>query len=66
MSDQLKIGLMGTGRIGQVHAASIAAVPETTLHWVCDPFVDGARATAERYGAARVATSASDGCCGSV
>ena len=56
MSDQLKIGLMGTGRIGQVHAASVAAVPGTTLHWVCDPFVDGAKATAEKYGAARVAT----------
>jgi myo-inositol 2-dehydrogenase/D-chiro-inositol 1-dehydrogenase len=55
MSDQLKIGLMGTGRIGQVHAACVASVPETTLHWVCDPFVDGAKATAERYGAARVA-----------
>ena len=56
MSDQLRIGLMGTGRIGQVHAASVAAVPGTTLHWVCDPFVDGAKATAEKYGAARVAT----------
>ena len=46
----LRFGLIGTGRIGQVHAASIAADPDATLAWVCDPIVDGARAVAERYG----------------
>ncbi|RWZ49795.1 inositol 2-dehydrogenase [Labedella phragmitis] len=46
----LRFGLIGTGRIGQVHAASIAADPDTTLAWVCDPFVDGARAVSERFG----------------
>ena len=56
MSDKLKIGLIGTGRIGQVHAASIAAVPETTLRWVCDPFVESAKATAEKYEGAQVTT----------
>lgn len=47
----VRFGLIGTGRIGQVHAASIAADPEATLAWVADPFIEGARATAERYGA---------------
>ena len=46
----LRFGLIGTGRIGRVHAASIAADPDSTLAWVCDPIVDGARAVAERYG----------------
>ena len=49
MSDTLNIGLIGTGRIGQVHAASIAALPETTLGWVCDPFVESVNATAEKH-----------------
>jgi myo-inositol 2-dehydrogenase/D-chiro-inositol 1-dehydrogenase len=56
MSDKLKIGLFGIGRIGQVHASSVAALSETTLRWVCDPFVDGAKATAERHEGARVTT----------
>jgi len=47
----IRFGLIGTGRIGQVHAASIAASPEATLSWVADPFVDGAHAVAARYGA---------------
>ncbi len=47
----IRFGLIGTGRIGQVHAASIAASPEATLSWVADPFIDGAHAVAARYGA---------------
>ena len=54
MSDKVKIGLIGTGRIGQVHAASIAALPETTLRWVCDPFVESAEATAQKHEGAQV------------
>jgi myo-inositol 2-dehydrogenase/D-chiro-inositol 1-dehydrogenase len=50
MTTPLRFGLIGTGRIGQVHAASIAADPETTLAWVCDPVVAGATAVAERFG----------------
>jgi myo-inositol 2-dehydrogenase/D-chiro-inositol 1-dehydrogenase len=46
----LRFGLIGTGRIGQVHAASIAADPDAVLTWVCDPFVEGARSVAARYG----------------
>ncbi|WP_120002995.1 inositol 2-dehydrogenase [Nesterenkonia muleiensis] len=46
----VRIGLIGTGRIGQVHAASIAASPETRLSWVADPFIEGARSVTERFG----------------
>lgn len=59
MTAPVRFGLIGTGRIGQVHAASIAADPETTLEWVCDPFVDGANAVAERFGG-RVTTSSDE------
>jgi hypothetical protein len=33
MSDNSKIGLIGTGQIGHVHAANIASLPEITLRW---------------------------------
>ena len=46
----LRFGLIGTGRIGQVHAANIAAHPAAELSWVADPFVEGARGVAERFG----------------
>ncbi|WP_341996387.1 inositol 2-dehydrogenase [Microbacterium sp. LWH7-1.2] len=46
----LRFGLIGTGRIGQVHAANIAGNPATTLSWVADPFVDGARSVADGFG----------------
>ncbi|WP_102157284.1 inositol 2-dehydrogenase [Zhihengliuella halotolerans] len=46
----VRIGLIGTGRIGQVHAAAIAANPHAELTGVADVFVDGARATAARFG----------------
>ncbi|BDZ40373.1 inositol 2-dehydrogenase [Microbacterium suwonense] len=46
----LRFGLIGTGRIGQVHAANIARSDEATLAWVADPFVDGARQVADRFG----------------
>ena len=53
MSDKSKIGLIGTGRIGQVHA-NIASLPEINLRWLCDPVAgataqkrEGGRATAD-------------------
>ena len=46
----LRFGLIGTGRIGRVHAASIAADPDTTLVWVADPIIAGAEEIAARYG----------------
>jgi myo-inositol 2-dehydrogenase/D-chiro-inositol 1-dehydrogenase len=50
MTQQLRIGLFGTGRIGQVHALSLASLEEATLAWVCDPFVEGAKQTAAEFG----------------
>jgi myo-inositol 2-dehydrogenase/D-chiro-inositol 1-dehydrogenase len=58
MSEPLRFGLIGTGRIGQVHAANIAASPDATLTWICDPFIGGARSTAERFGGRVTAESA--------
>lgn len=51
MAKQLRIGLVGAGRIGQVHARSVANHPETTLVAVADVFIDGATALAETFGA---------------
>jgi myo-inositol 2-dehydrogenase/D-chiro-inositol 1-dehydrogenase len=50
MTQQLRIGLFGTGRIGQVHALSLASLEEATLAWVCDPFLEGAKQTAAEFG----------------
>jgi myo-inositol 2-dehydrogenase/D-chiro-inositol 1-dehydrogenase len=48
--NSLRFGLIGTGRIGQVHAANIAASPDATLTWVADPFVEGAHRLASAFG----------------
>ncbi|KRF24390.1 inositol 2-dehydrogenase [Phycicoccus sp. Soil803] len=47
---RLRFGLVGTGRIGQVHAAGIAAEPDAELVWVADPNLSGAQGVAARYG----------------
>ncbi|MDZ4234927.1 MAG: Gfo/Idh/MocA family oxidoreductase, partial [Dietzia sp.] len=57
MPAPLRVGLIGTGRIGQVHAANIAANSDTTLAYIADPFIDGARTLAEAHGA-KVTTDA--------
>ncbi|MDT0158136.1 inositol 2-dehydrogenase [Microbacterium sp. ARD32] len=46
----LRFGLIGTGRIGQVHAANIARSEEASLAWIADPFIEGARRVAETFG----------------
>lgn len=46
----LRFGLVGSGRIGRVHARSIAASPDALLTAIADPFIDGARALAAEYG----------------
>lgn len=58
MSERLRFGLIGTGRIGQVHAANISADPNAELSWVADPFRAGAEAVTERYGG--IATDATE------
>ncbi|WP_448003356.1 inositol 2-dehydrogenase [Agromyces bauzanensis] len=49
-ADHVRFALIGTGRIGQVHAANIAANPDATLAWVYDPIAEGAHAVAQRHG----------------
>lgn len=47
----LKIGLLGCGRIGQVHALSIGRIDGACVTAVADAFADPANALAERTGA---------------
>lgn len=50
MSD-LRIGLVGTGRIGQVHAENIAALPGVALTKIADIDSASAHSTADNFGA---------------
>jgi len=51
MAEQLRLGLIGAGRIGRVHAANLAQrVPGARLVAVADVFGDAARALAGEYG----------------
>src|SRR6185437_2280870 len=47
----LRFGLFGAGRIGRVHAASLAAHPQTELAVVHDPIEAAALEIATQYGA---------------
>ena len=47
---KIRIGLIGTGRIGQVHAASIAESSLFELTYVADVFIAGAQKIAEQFG----------------
>ncbi|WP_031506125.1 inositol 2-dehydrogenase [Streptomyces megasporus] len=47
----LDIALFGSGRIGRVHADTIASGARTRLSWVCDPVPDAADRLAGQYGA---------------
>lgn len=53
----LDIAIIGAGRIGAVHAATIAAHPAARLTVVCDADPAAAQALAERYGARPVTTA---------
>lgn len=57
MTQLVRFGLIGTGRIGQVHAASIAAHPEARLSWVADPFIKGAERIAAQFGGTPTASA---------
>ncbi len=47
----LQVGLIGAGRIGKIHAASVGGHPATTLHSVFDVYEPAAKEVAEAYGA---------------
>lgn len=58
MADKIRIGLVGTGRIGRVHARTLVQlVPGADLAAVTDVNMDSARAVAAEYGVPRVAES---------
>ena len=49
--NKLRIGIVGAGRIGNVHAESITYhIPEAEVVMVTDPYEEGARKLAERFG----------------
>ena len=49
--DKLRIAIVGAGRIGNVHAESITYhIPEAEVVMVTDPYEEGARKLAERFG----------------
>lgn len=52
----LKVGLLGAGRIGNVHAKAISSHPGSTLVAVSDVNMDAARKLAGQYGAEAKAT----------
>ena len=55
----LRFGLIGTGRIGRVHASAIDASADATLTWVCDAVEASADEVAAQYGA-KATTDAAD------
>ncbi|TDP89755.1 myo-inositol 2-dehydrogenase [Leucobacter luti] len=50
MSSALRIALIGTGRIGKVHAANIASCADTELVVVADPMAESAEDVVQRFG----------------
>ena len=50
MGDKLRVGLIGTGRIGLVHAISINENKNCELTYVADVFIDGAKKIAGEFG----------------
>ena len=50
MTQKIRIGLIGTGRIGQVHAASIADSKLFELTYIADTFIAGAERMSQQYG----------------
>ncbi len=47
----IRMGLIGAGRIGMVHAGSINDTKGVDLAWICDHFVENAEKLAAQYGA---------------
>lgn len=46
----IKFGVLGAGRIGQVHARAIAQVQDAELLAVAEPFAEAAQAMQDKYG----------------
>jgi predicted dehydrogenase len=61
MKEQIAVALIGTGRIGQEHAKSLASIPWVRVEVVCDVRIEAARATELLARAASVSQSPSPG-----
>lgn len=48
-SELLKVGLIGAGSMGHLHARTVVNHPRSSLTWVQDVNVEAARKLAERY-----------------
>jgi predicted dehydrogenase len=46
----VRVGLIGCGKVGQIHAAALRGIPEAELTAVCDVSPERVRAFADRYG----------------
>lgn len=61
MSKKLQVALIGAGRIGKIHASTLATrIPEANLVVVADTNIEAARALAGRYAIPRVAAGAEE------
>ncbi|MHC1770836.1 MAG: inositol 2-dehydrogenase [Flexilinea sp.] len=48
---KVRIGIIGAGRIGRVHAQSISTgIPQAEIAAISDPFIEGAKNAAESFG----------------
>jgi predicted dehydrogenase len=47
----MRVGLIGCGKVGQIHAAALCGLAEAELTAVCDVSAERVRAFADRYGA---------------
>jgi len=55
VADKVRVGLIGAGRIGQVHAQSVMSHPDTQLVSIADVFLQGAQSLADEHGVAATA-----------
>ena len=55
-----KVGLLGAGYILDSHAKALAAIPQVSLHAVCDLAIGRAKGAAARYGIGNVYGSIED------
>jgi predicted dehydrogenase len=46
----VRVGLIGCGKVGQIHATALRALPEAELTAVCDVSAERAQVFAARYG----------------
>jgi myo-inositol 2-dehydrogenase/D-chiro-inositol 1-dehydrogenase len=61
MKADIQIGIIGSGRIGQIHARNLCQlIPEARVAAISDPMIDVAQQCAQRYGIERVLAEPGD------